>query len=71
MLEPLLTADDLAAVLHKAKSSILKDASRAPWRLPPITRLGSKRLLWRRQDVESFIAAGVTEPPKKRGRPRK
>lgn len=84
-LNGLLAVEQLAVVLHKSPSSIRSDASRNPASLPPICRLpGSKRLLWRPEDVQGWLASFV-EPvrvpmskphvdayaPKKRGRPRK
>ncbi|CAI06181.1 hypothetical protein ebA106 [Aromatoleum aromaticum EbN1] len=56
----LLTVDQLAQYLHKSIASIRSDATRNPRSLPPICRLpGTKRLLWRVEDVESWLAAHV------------
>lgn len=83
-----LSVDQLAAFLHKSASSIRSDASRNPSALPPICRLpGNKRLLWRLEDVQAFLAKHVdrsatilapyvieivaSTEPRKRGRPRK
>lgn len=78
-----LSVDQLAALVHKSPASIRSDASRNPDALPPICRLpGNKRLLWRREDVLSWLAkyvqGGVVPAPQvaeelkgKRGRPRK
>lgn len=81
---PLLTVDDLATFLHKSVTSIRSDVSRNPLSLPPICRLpGTKRLLWRREDVELWLSAHVDhtppnslihaqqEPGARRGRPTK
>lgn len=81
----LLGVDELAEILHKSPSSIRSDASRNRSALPPICRLpGTKRLLFRLEDVHAWIAGyvdrGLTdtlqqcpvEPVKRsRGRPRK
>ena len=80
----LLCVDELAEILHKSPSSIRSDASRNRTALPPICRLpGTKRLLFRAEDVYAWIAGHVSreetalqapdiEPPKRsRGRPRK
>lgn len=56
----LLTVEELSSYLHKSVSSIRSDVSRNPQSLPPICRLpGTKRLLWRREDVESWLADHV------------
>lgn len=81
----LLDVDELAEILHKSPSSIRSDASRNRSALPPICRLpGTKRLLFRVEDVDAWIAGYVDraregrppeaflEPVKRsRGRPRK
>lgn len=82
--ELLLAVDQLAKLIHKSPASIRSDASRNLKSLPPICRLpGSKRLLWRPEDVRIWIAsfvesgAGILPPvvppsaPRGRGRPRK
>jgi hypothetical protein len=83
--EVLLAVDQLAKLIHKSPASIRSDASRNARALPPLCRLpGSKRLLWRREDVLSWIAQFVerapeetasrttaVDVPRKRGRPRK
>jgi len=79
----ILAVEELARLIHKSPASIRSDASRNPAALPPICRLpGTKRLLWRLEDVRAWLA-GCVEPssPKvkevllvvarKRGRPRK
>jgi len=80
----LLTVDHLAQCLHKSVASIRSDATRNPHSLPPICRLpGTKRLLWRVEDVERWLAehvegmspaaaSAVPEfPAPRRGRPTK
>jgi predicted DNA-binding transcriptional regulator AlpA len=82
--QPLLSVEELATCLHKSVASIRSDASRNPEALPPICRLpGTKRLLWRAEDVERWLAQHVSTPPQqavaeravevtpRRGRPRK
>jgi hypothetical protein len=59
-MQALLTVDQLSEYLHKSVSSIRSDASRNPQSLPPICRLpGTKRLLWRIEDVERWLAKYV------------
>lgn len=82
-MQTLLSVEQLSACLHKSIASIRSDASRNPQSLPPICRLpGTKRLLWRADDVESWLAKHVLSPitevappvpsgPPRRGRPRK
>lgn len=84
-MKALLTVEELSQYLQKSASSIRSDVTRNPRALPPICRLpGTKRLLWRAQDVEQWIAehvassnesqkpaAGVAAPKPKRGRPTK
>ena len=80
----LLSVDQLAELIHKSPSSVRSDASRNPTTLPPICRLpGNKRLLWRIEDVSSWLEKFVVKPVsvvpgmvvcvdvKRRGRPRK
>jgi hypothetical protein len=81
----LLSVEQLARLIHKSPASVRSDASRNARALPPLCRLpGSKRLLWRREDVISWIAQfvecspeqsvrpiEVVDTPRKRGRPRK
>lgn len=56
----LLTVEQLSACLHKSVASIRSDATRNPKSLPPMCRLpGTKRLLWRPQDVEQWLAGHV------------
>ncbi|EON21867.1 hypothetical protein C265_16296 [Cupriavidus sp. GA3-3] len=56
----LLTVDQLAKCLHKSVASVRSDATRNPRSLPPICRLpGTKRLLWRLEDVEHWLAQHV------------
>lgn len=81
----LLSVEQLAHMLHKSPASVRCDASRNARSLPPVCRLpGSKRLLWRVEDVHAWIATFVqrepsiqiasptsTTIPRGRGRPRK
>jgi len=60
-MEPLLNVDDLALTLHKTVSSIHSDICRNPRSLPPVCRIpGTRRLLWRAEDVERWLASFVT-----------
>lgn len=57
----LLTVEDLAELLHKSPHSVRHDATRNPSALPPICRIPkTRRLLWRRIDVEDWLAQHVT-----------
>ncbi|HCF3677929.1 DNA-binding protein [Pseudomonas aeruginosa] len=81
-MQALLTVDQLSIYLQKSVASIRSDVTRNPLALPPICRLpGTKRLLWRVEDVEQWLAEHVvsvdiiasTVPQEKtrRGRPSK
>lgn len=84
-MEPLLTIELLAIQINKSVASIRSDASRNPKALPPICRLpGTRRLLWRKEDVmiwqDQHVAArttnagaitSATNVAVKRGRPTK
>jgi predicted DNA-binding transcriptional regulator AlpA len=59
-MQALLTVDQLSAFIQKSVASIRSDVTRNPQALPPICRLpGTKRLLWRVQDVEAWLAEHV------------
>jgi hypothetical protein len=61
LMQALLTVDQLAECLRKSVASIRSDATRNPQSLPPVCRLpGTKRLLWRVEDVENWLGAHVT-----------
>jgi hypothetical protein len=81
-METLITVEELSAYIHKSVSSIRSDATRNPHSLPPICRLpGTKRLLWRVEDVERWLEqhvefqVAIPEAPlareRRRGRPTK
>lgn len=82
-MQALLTVDQLAQCLRKSVASVRSDATRNPQSLPPLCRLpGTKRLLWRVEDVEAWLGAHVTSsvdatlsaeisPMPRRGRPTK
>lgn len=60
-MKALLTVDDLSGCIHKSVTSIRSDVTRNPLSLPPICRLpGTKRLLWRAEDVERWLADHVS-----------
>lgn len=84
--QTLLRVEDLAQRLHKSVASIRSDISRNPNALPPLCRLpGTKRLLWREEDVSRWLATHVILSPtvsttptaqptasmRRRGRPKK
>lgn len=59
-MKALLTVEELSTCIHKSVASIRSDATRNPLSLPPICRLpGTKRLLWRTEDVEGWIARHI------------
>lgn len=82
-MQALLTVDQPAQCLRKSVASVRSDATRNPQSLPPLCRLpGTKRLLWRVEDVEAWLGAHVTSsvdttvstdisPMPRRGRPTK
>jgi len=69
-----LSVDELAAVLHQSPQTVRANASRAPHRLPPPTRLpGHRALIWRREIVEQWLSRFDPDPENlvnRRGRPR-
>lgn len=59
-MKSLLTVEHLATHIRKSVASIRSDATRNPKSLPPLCRLpGTKRLLWRVEDVEIWLATHV------------
>lgn len=59
-MKALLTIEQLSEYIHKSIASVRSDAVRNPNSLPPICRLpGTKRLLWRIEDVERWVAQHV------------
>jgi len=81
-MQALLTVDQLSIYLQKSVASIRSDVTRNPLALPPICRLpGTKRLLWRVEDVEQWLAEHVvsadaiapsaSQEKPRRGRPSK
>ncbi|MCL2524876.1 MAG: DNA-binding protein [Betaproteobacteria bacterium] len=63
-MKALLTVEQLSAYIHKSVASIRSDVTRNPASLPPICRLpGTKRLLWRIEDVECWIAQHIHGGP--------
>ncbi|RPE82062.1 hypothetical protein EDC50_1268 [Vulcaniibacterium tengchongense] len=78
----LLRVEDLAKRIHKSIASIRSDVCRNPQALPPMCRQpGTKRLLWREEDVnrwlEKHVVSAISSPPppvtapRRRGRPTK
>ena len=59
-MENLLTVELLASKIQKSVASIRSDVIRNPQSLPPRCRLpGTKRLLWREEDVARWVAGHV------------
>lgn len=70
MHDKLLTIDDLANVLRLSRAQIYRLSSAKPTSLPPAVRLpGSRRLRWRRQDVDAWLANHVQVQRFERSRP--
>lgn len=56
----LLDVDQLAAVLHRAPSTVRADVTRRPETLPPRVRLpGGRKVLWRAGDVAAWLERNV------------
>lgn len=52
----LLGFDELAELLHRSRSTIKKESSQAPWKLPPRIKLpGSRKPLWLKADVIKWL----------------
>lgn len=74
-----LKLDELASLLGRSRTTILNDRVRNPAAVPPaIKPPGTKVLLWRREDVDEWLAGhlegkgeAVERPAPRRGRPRK
>ncbi|OOG40647.1 hypothetical protein B0E51_08360 [Rhodanobacter sp. C05] len=67
----MLTVEDLAAVLRRARSTILSDLRRAQHRVPPTcTPRGTRKPLWRPEDVEAWLQAAVGQVPARKERRR-
>jgi predicted DNA-binding transcriptional regulator AlpA len=59
-MDKLLTVADLAQILRRSPQTVKSDVSRRPETLPPRVRVpGGRRVLWRVQDVEQWIAQRV------------
>lgn len=59
-MKSLLSVEQLSVCIHKSVASIRSDSTRNPQSLPSICRLpGTKRLLWRVEDVENWLAKYV------------
>ena len=55
-LQPLLTLDDLAALLSRSPKTITNDLWRNPAAVPPRMILPNSRMLrWRQEDVERWL----------------
>lgn len=62
-LPPVLCAEQLAALLDRAPSSVLADVSRAPHKLPPFCALpGTHRKVWLTATVLSWLEEHQTTP---------
>lgn len=75
-----LTIDDLAVLLKRPRCTLLSDRVRNPRALPPsITLPGTRHILFRRQDVDAWLAqlvaampaVPIAGPARRRGRSRK
>lgn len=57
-----LSADDLAAVLHRSVATILSDLSRRPQNLPPSITVGKTRV-WLESSVLEWLKARESNTP--------
>lgn len=75
MPDTLMTIEQLAELLHCSPHTLRCNASRAPYRLPPLLRIGG-RVLFRSAAVQMWLLEQETEaapphiPGRRRGRPR-
>lgn len=68
-IRPLITAAELGEIFRRSPSTILSDLRRAPHRVPPpCTPPGTRRPLWRPEDVEAWLRAAAAQPPARRPR---
>ena len=59
-MQQLMTVEDLARVLRRSVSTIRSDVTRRPETLPPRVLVpGGRRVLWRAEDVEAWVAGKV------------
>jgi predicted DNA-binding transcriptional regulator AlpA len=59
-----MTIEDLSRVIKKSVPTIRSAISRNPLSVPPVCRIpGSKRLYWREQDVDEWLASHVEARP--------
>jgi predicted DNA-binding transcriptional regulator AlpA len=75
MQQEIISAAQLAQILHKSKRTICNNVNRAPHFLPPFKKVGGSAI-WLREDVLNWLKPGVAQskgaqPPKRRGRPPK
>lgn len=57
-----LSGRELAELLHVSASTISKDLSRAPYRLPPVVRVpGRKKAIWLRSTVMAWLMSHQDE----------
>jgi len=56
----LLGVEDLATILRRSPKTVRSDVTRRPETLPPRVRVpGGRKVLWRAQDVETWLADRV------------
>lgn len=56
----LLGINDLARILHRSVKTVRSDVTRRPETLPPRVRVpGGRKVLWRAQDVASWLEEKV------------
>ena len=59
-ISPMLTLEELAAFLKRPKNTLLNDRARNPAALPPAFKIpGTRHILFRVQDIEAWVAAGL------------
>lgn len=68
-IRPLITAAELGEIFRRSPSTILSDLRRAPHRVPrTCTPPGTRRPLWRPEDIEAWLQAAAAQPPARRQR---
>ena len=60
-MDRLLTVDDIAHILRRSPKTVRADVTRRPETLPPRVHVpGGRKVLWRVQDVESWLERNVS-----------
>ena len=71
-IRPLLTVQELGAILRRSPKTIRSDLRRAPWRVPPpTTPKGTRRPQWRPEVVEQWLQDATGQSPTRHPRKQK